>query len=139
MYEHSSSPHSIAPGHGIAMKQSRAQCLLFNSAAIHFPAHWICGPLNYTALERLIDALMPAPAYVLGPRWEFLAWNDAQERLYPRIAELEPPRRNLLWVLFADPAHARADRRLGHPRPPGAGRVPVGHVERSAMTRRSRN
>jgi transcriptional regulator with XRE-family HTH domain len=57
-----------------------------------------------TALERLIEALMPAPAYVLGPHWEFLAWNDAQERLYPRIADLEPPRRNLLWVLFADPA-----------------------------------
>jgi len=57
-----------------------------------------------TALERLLDALMPAPAYVLGPHWEFLAWNDAQERLYPRIAELELPRRNLLWVLFADPA-----------------------------------
>ena len=56
-----------------------------------------------TALERLLDALMPAPAYVLGPRWEFLAWNGAQERLYPRLPSLEPPRRNLLWVLFADP------------------------------------
>ncbi len=55
-----------------------------------------------SALERLLDALMPAPAYVLGPQWQFLAWNDAQERLYPRVAELEPPRRNLLWVLFAD-------------------------------------
>ena len=54
-------------------------------------------------LERLLDALMPAPAYVLGPRWEFLAWNGAQERLYPRLPTLEPPRRNLLWVLFADP------------------------------------
>jgi transcriptional regulator with XRE-family HTH domain len=54
------------------------------------------------ALVRLIDAVMPAPAYVLGPRWEFLAWNTAQARLYPRIEELEPPRRNLLWVLFAD-------------------------------------
>ncbi len=57
-----------------------------------------------SALVRLLDALMPAPAYVLGPHWEFVGWNDAQERLYPRIAELEPPRRNLLWVLFADPA-----------------------------------
>ena len=56
-----------------------------------------------TALVRLIEALMPAPAYVLGPRWEFLAWNTAQARLYPRIEELAPPRRNLLWVLFADP------------------------------------
>ncbi|MEZ5295217.1 MAG: hypothetical protein R2697_02760 [Ilumatobacteraceae bacterium] len=42
-----------------------------------------------TALVRLIEALDPAPAYVLGPRWEFLAWNSAQARLYPRIVELD--------------------------------------------------
>jgi hypothetical protein len=52
----------------------------------------------------LLEALMPAPAYVLGPVWEFVGWNTAQARLYPRIVELEPPRRNLMWVLFADPA-----------------------------------
>lgn len=56
-----------------------------------------------SALVRLLDSLMPAPAYVLGPRWEFVAWNTAQARLYPRIEELDPPRRNLMWVLFADP------------------------------------
>lgn len=56
-----------------------------------------------TALVRLIDSMEPAPAYVLGPRWEFLAWNQAQARLYPRIVELDGLERNLLWVLFADP------------------------------------
>lgn len=56
-----------------------------------------------SALVRLIDSMEPAPAYVLGPRWEFLAWNAAQARLYPRIVELEGIERNLLWVLFADP------------------------------------
>lgn len=56
-----------------------------------------------SALVRLIDSLDPAPAYVLGPRWEFLAWNAAQARLYPRITELDGLERNLLWVLFADP------------------------------------
>ena len=55
-----------------------------------------------SALVRLLDALMPAPAYVLGPHWQFVAWNDAQERLYPRLPELSGVRRNLLWVLFAD-------------------------------------
>lgn len=55
-----------------------------------------------SALVRLLDALMPAPAYVLGPHWEFVAWNRAQERLYPKLSELEGTRRNLLWVLFAD-------------------------------------
>ncbi len=55
-----------------------------------------------SALVRLIDALAPSPAYVLGPHWEFLSWNTAQARLYPRIGELELPERNLMWVLFAD-------------------------------------
>lgn len=59
-----------------------------------------------TALVRLIDALDPAPAYVLGPRWEFLAWNAAEARLYPRLVELDGIERNLLWVLFAE-AHTR--------------------------------
>ena len=55
-----------------------------------------------SALRRLLDSLMPAPAYVLGPHWEFVAWNTAEQQLYPRITELEPPRLNLLWVLFCD-------------------------------------
>ena len=64
-----------------------------------------CGPDDVpSALRRLIDAFEPAPAYVLGPRWEFAAWNAAQARLYPRIESLADDDRNLLWVLFADPA-----------------------------------
>ncbi len=57
-----------------------------------------------SALVRLIESMEPAPAAVLGPRWEFLAWNQAQVRLYPRIVELRGVERNLLWVLFADPS-----------------------------------
>lgn len=59
------------------------------------------------ALVRLIGSMEPAPAYVLGPRWEFLAWNRAQAQLYPLIDRLDDHRRNLLWVVFAEP-HARA-------------------------------
>lgn len=54
-----------------------------------------------SALRRLIDAFEPAPAYVLGPHWEFAAWNAAQRRLYPPIEQLEGIERNLIWVLFA--------------------------------------
>ena len=56
------------------------------------------------ALVRLISSMDPAPAYVLGPRWEFLAWNRAQARLYPQIERLEPVERNLVWVVFAEPS-----------------------------------
>lgn len=55
------------------------------------------------ALVRLIESMNPAPAYVLGPRWEFLAWNRAQSHLYPMIDHLQPEDRNLLWVIFAEP------------------------------------
>jgi transcriptional regulator with XRE-family HTH domain len=55
------------------------------------------------ALVRLIDSMDPAPAYVLGPRWEYLAWNRAHSRLYPAIERLPAERRNLLWVVFAGP------------------------------------
>ncbi|MFM2077821.1 MAG: hypothetical protein RJA49_1711 [Actinomycetota bacterium] len=55
------------------------------------------------ALERLIASMDPAPAYVLGPRWEFLAWNTAQSRLYPMIDHLDGDDCNLLWVMFAEP------------------------------------
>jgi len=64
-----------------------------------------CGPDDVpSALRRLIAAFEPAPAYVLGPRWEFAAWNTAQARLYPRIETLDDDDRNLLWVLFSDPS-----------------------------------
>ncbi len=59
------------------------------------------------ALVRLIASMDPAPAYVLGPRWEFLAWNRAQARLYPMIDQLADDDCNLLWVIFAEPS-ARA-------------------------------
>lgn len=55
------------------------------------------------ALVRLIESMNPAPAYVLGPRWEYLAWNRAQALLYPTIEQLSPENRNLLWVVFAEP------------------------------------
>jgi transcriptional regulator with XRE-family HTH domain len=63
-------------------------------------------PVEYApdALRRLIEAMEPAPAYVLGSRWEFLAWNRAQSHLYPMIERLPDEHRNLLWVVFAEPS-----------------------------------
>lgn len=54
-----------------------------------------------SALHRLVDAFEPGPAFVLGPHWELLAWNDAEARLYPPITGLSGVERNLIWVLFA--------------------------------------
>jgi transcriptional regulator with XRE-family HTH domain len=59
------------------------------------------------AIDRLLRALEPAPAYLLDPHWDFVAWNGAFAALFPRIATLPADDRNLVWVVFAD-ADARA-------------------------------
>ena len=53
---------------------------------------------------RLLTTLEPAPAYVLGPRWDFLAWNEPFATLYPGLLELAPEDRNLVWAMFVDPS-----------------------------------
>lgn len=56
------------------------------------------------ALARLLDTVMPAPACMLDPHFDFVAWNDTFARIWDPAA-LPPDRRNLMWLAFADPAH----------------------------------
>jgi transcriptional regulator with XRE-family HTH domain len=56
------------------------------------------------SLRHLLAVLEPAPAYVLGPRWDFLAWNRPFLHLYPTVATIAPPERNLVWVMFGEPS-----------------------------------
>ncbi len=56
------------------------------------------------AVVRILDSLAPSPAYVIGPRWDFLAWNAPFECLYPQVKDLAPEVRNLVWVMFAEPS-----------------------------------
>jgi transcriptional regulator with XRE-family HTH domain len=56
------------------------------------------------SIVRLLDVLEPSPAYVLGPRWDFLAWNRPLERLYPAVATVPVEERNLVWAIFMEPS-----------------------------------
>ena len=55
-------------------------------------------------LQRLLDALGPSPAYAITSSWSMVGWNAAYEHLYPGVAALPAGSRNLLWVVFTDPA-----------------------------------
>jgi transcriptional regulator with XRE-family HTH domain len=55
-------------------------------------------------VRRLIENLGPNPAYVLGRRWDYLAWNDAASALFGDLAEVPRAARNHLWLHFMDPA-----------------------------------
>ncbi|MFK3834747.1 helix-turn-helix transcriptional regulator [Microbacterium sp. NPDC087868] len=55
-------------------------------------------------VQRFLDALEEHPAYALAPDWGVAGWNAAYEALYPNVATTPPEKRNLLWLIFTDPA-----------------------------------
>jgi transcriptional regulator with XRE-family HTH domain len=42
------------------------------------------------ALRRVLDALNPIPAYVIGRRWDFLAWNTTAEHVFVPSKSVPP-------------------------------------------------
>lgn len=54
-------------------------------------------------LRRLIANLGPNPAYVLGRRWDYLAWNDAAAALLGDLGAIPKAARNHAWLTFTDP------------------------------------
>ncbi len=55
------------------------------------------------ALRRVLDALDPVPAYVMGRRWNFLAWNTAAEHVLLLSTPVPPYEYNAVWRIFAHP------------------------------------
>jgi transcriptional regulator with XRE-family HTH domain len=58
-------------------------------------------------LLRLLASLSGQPAYVLGRRWDILAWNSAAKAVFGDYAELVGDERNIMHLVFADKAHQR--------------------------------
>jgi hypothetical protein len=57
-------------------------------------------------LRRLLASLMPAPASLFGPRFDYVAWNEAHARLW-NFEHYPAGQRNVIWVTFMDPALRR--------------------------------
>jgi transcriptional regulator with XRE-family HTH domain len=55
-------------------------------------------------LRRLIENLGPNPAFILGRRWDYLAWNDAAVALLGDLGAIPRAARNHAWQTFTDPA-----------------------------------
>jgi transcriptional regulator with XRE-family HTH domain len=58
-------------------------------------------------LQRVLDALDPAPALIRTATWNVVAWNRAASAVLLDYASLPPGERNILRYLFLDP-RARA-------------------------------
>jgi transcriptional regulator with XRE-family HTH domain len=55
-------------------------------------------------LRRVIENLGPNPAFVLGRRWDYLAWNRAALAVLGDIERVPRAQRNHIWRHFMDPA-----------------------------------
>jgi transcriptional regulator with XRE-family HTH domain len=60
----------------------------------------VCEP----AVRELVEALDPYPALLVTSRYDILAWNRTETALMGDFSTLPPERRNLLWLLFTQPA-----------------------------------
>ncbi|HUR76344.1 MAG TPA: helix-turn-helix transcriptional regulator [Acidimicrobiales bacterium] len=54
------------------------------------------------ALRVLLRELEPNPAYLLDRCWNLVAWNDAEEKLFPPLAQWTGKAPNLLELVFLD-------------------------------------
>src|SRR5258708_8905801 len=55
------------------------------------------------ALQQVLDDLNPTPAYVMGRRWDYLAWNRAADGVFAISGASSLYARNLVWRLFTNP------------------------------------
>jgi transcriptional regulator with XRE-family HTH domain len=58
-------------------------------------------------LLRMLESLTHQPAYVLGRRWDILAWNRAAAILFGDYATLVGDERNIMHLVFVDKAHRK--------------------------------
>ena len=56
------------------------------------------------AVRRLVENIGPGPAYLLGRRWDYLAWNRSFELVFSWEPGQDPLSRNHAWLWFMDPA-----------------------------------
>ncbi len=77
---------------------------LFLLAGQPLPSHAIPSEERISpVLQQMLSDLDPTPAYVVGRRWDYLAWNKAAERVFAISAASLPYERNLVWRFFTDP------------------------------------
>jgi PAS domain-containing protein len=58
-------------------------------------------------LRQLVENTGPGPVYLLGRRWDYLAWNASFERVFGWEPGPEPLSRNHVWTHFMDPARRK--------------------------------
>lgn len=59
------------------------------------------------ALQRVLDHQGISPAFIVGRRWDILAWNRAASAVFGNFEAMPERERNLVWLSFTEPAMRR--------------------------------
>jgi hypothetical protein len=108
--------HDVHPSRQVLASLARALRLttaeeqhLFLLAEQELPARLPAEQEQVTpALQRVVDALSPHPAFVIGRRWDVLTWNRVADLLFAFHIPCSPHPRNVVWRFFQR-AEAHAD------------------------------
>lgn len=106
--------HDVHPSRNVLERM--AQALRFTTAekqhlyllaGMGLPAKVVAEEAQITtAFQRVVDALNPLPAFVIGRRWDVLTWNRAADLLFHFHEPYPPHSRNVVWRFFNAPRHA---------------------------------
>lgn len=99
---------AVRPSDQVLLNLARALCLnaaeqdhLFVLAGRRPPARVMAPPTEVDAPTRtLLERFEPDPAYVVGPRWDVIAWNQPAAELFGFDRPQERYANNSLWRLF---------------------------------------
>lgn len=100
--------HDVHPSRQVLESLSQALRLtpaeeqhLFLLAFQELPTQSIAEGAQVTpALQRVVDALDPHPAFLIGRRWDVLSWNRAADLLFHFDEPCPPHSRNVVWRFF---------------------------------------
>jgi hypothetical protein len=56
-------------------------------------------------LQRFLDHQGLSPAFVLGPRWDVVAWNESARVVFGDYGQMTTRERNAVWRLFTSPPY----------------------------------
>ena len=74
---------------------------LFLLASLELPTKMMVEEEQVTpALQRVVDALNPHPAFLIGRRWDVLTWNSAADLLFHFHEPCPPHSCNVVWRFF---------------------------------------
>ena len=90
--------HSLARALKLTPVEEQHLLLLADQESVLSPASE--GEVVTPALRRVVAALDPHPAFVIGRRWDVLAWNRATQFLFHFDEPCPPHSRNVVWRFF---------------------------------------